>query len=285
MLQWNEDRMSSTGLEVLSDTSVENPFDTSARAPAARQAVATLMTPGPRVSVVIPAMNEAENLPYAFSRLPDGLHEVILVDGHSVDDTVDVAKRLRPDVRIVTQSGKGKGNAMADGFAACTGDIIVMLDADGSTDPAEIPRFVSALCNGADFVKGSRFAQGGSSADITLARGLGNHVLRTIVNTLYGTSYTDLCYGYNAFWARCLPYMRVDCDGFEVETLINVRIAKAGLIVHEVPSYENVRLHGTSNLRALPDGSRVLRTIMRELPLATSRRSFMPRIASRLVGS
>jgi glycosyltransferase involved in cell wall biosynthesis len=185
----------------------------------------------------------------------------------------------------VTQSGKGKGNAMADGFAACTGDIIVMLDADGSTDPAEIPRFVSALRNGADFVKGSRFAQGGSSMDITFARGLGNHVLRTIVNALYGTNYTDLCYGYNAFWARCLPYMRVDCDGFEVETLINVRIAKAGLIVHEVPSYENVRLHGTSNLRALPDGSRVLRTIMRELPVAASRRSVLPRIASRLVGS
>jgi glycosyltransferase involved in cell wall biosynthesis len=250
-----------------------------------RHPVAPLAPNGPEVSVVIPAMNEAENLPYTLSRLPDGLHEVILVDGHSHDDTVVVAKRLRPDVRIVTQSGKGKGNAMADGFAACTGEIIVMLDADGSTDPAEIPRFVSALCNGADFVKGSRFAQGGSSADITRARGLGNHVLRTIVNTLYGTSYTDLCYGYNAFWARCLPYMRVDCDGFEVETLINVRIAKAGLIVHEVPSYENVRLHGTSNLRALPDGSRVLRTIMRELPVAASRRSLLPRIAARLVGS
>jgi glycosyltransferase involved in cell wall biosynthesis len=285
MLQWHEDRTSSTGLDVLSDTGAENVFDTSARSLGVRQSVATLAPTGPRVSVVIPAMNEAENLPYTFPRLPEGLHEVILVDGHSRDDTVDVAKRLRPDVRIVTQSGKGKGNAMADGFAACTGDVIVMLDADGSTDPAEIPRFVSALCHGADFVKGSRFAQGGSSADITRARGLGNHVLRTIVNTLYGTSYTDLCYGYNAFWARCLPYMRVDCDGFEVETLINVRIAKAGLIVHEVPSYENVRLHGTSNLRALPDGSRVLRTIMRELPLVAPRRSFLPRVASRFVGS
>lgn len=285
MLQWNEDRMSSEGLDVLSDTSAESAIDTSARLPGLRQAEARLAPARPRVSVVIPAMNEAENLPYAFSRLPDGLHEVILVDGHSSDDTVAVARTLLPDVRIVTQSGRGKGNAMADGFAACSGDIIVMLDADGSTDPAEIPRFVSALCNGADFVKGSRFAQGGSSADITRARGLGNCVLRTIVNTLYGTSYTDLCYGYNAFWARCLPYMRVDCDGFEVETLINVRIAKAGLIVHEVPSYENVRLHGTSNLRALPDGSRVLRTIMRELPMARSRRSLLPRLAARLAGS
>lgn len=285
MLQWDEDRMSSTGLDVLSDTRVESAIDTSGLTRAMRHPVAMLAPDGPSVSVVIPAMNEAENLPYTFSRLPDGLHEVILVDGRSHDDTVAVAKRLRRDVRIVNQSGKGKGNAMAEGFSACTGEIIVMLDADGSTDPTEIPRFVSALCNGADFVKGSRFAQGGSSADITRARGIGNHVLRTIVNTLYGTSYTDLCYGYNAFWARCLPYMRVDCDGFEVETLINVRIAKAGLIVHEVPSYENVRLHGTSNLRVLPDGSRVLRTIMRELPMASSRRSVLPRIASRLVGS
>jgi glycosyltransferase involved in cell wall biosynthesis len=214
-----------------------------------------------RVSVVIPTLNEAENLPHVFERLPDGLHEVVMVDGRSTDGTVDVARALRPDVRILLQTGRGKGNALACGFAACTGDIIVMLDADGSTDAAEIPRFVAALHSGADFVKGSRFAQGGASADITRTRRLGNRALNSLVNSLYGTSYTDLCYGYNAFWTRCLPYMRVDCAGFEVETLINVRIAKAGLVVHEVPSYERCRIHGWSNLNTVRDGSRVLRTI------------------------
>jgi glycosyltransferase involved in cell wall biosynthesis len=232
-----------------------------------------------RVSVVIPALNEAENLPHVFPRLPDGLHEVIIVDGHSTDGTVEVARRLRPDVRIVKQDGKGKGNALAAGFAAATGDIFVTLDADGSTDAAEIPRFVSALCNGADFVKGSRFAQGGASSDITFTRRLGNRGLNALVNALYGTSYTDLCYGYNAFWARCLPYMRVDCDGFEVETLINVRIAKGGLVIHEVPSYERDRIHGRSNLHAVRDGSRVLRTIALERASAASRRSVAARIA------
>jgi glycosyltransferase involved in cell wall biosynthesis len=232
-----------------------------------------------RVSVVIPALNEAENLPHVFPRLPDGLHEVIIVDGHSTDGTVEVARRLRPDVRIVKQDGKGKGNALAAGFAAATGDIFVTLDADGSTDAAEIPRFVSALCNGADFVKGSRFAQGGASSDITFTRRLGNRGLNALVNALYGTSYTDLCYGYNAFWARCLPYMRVDCDGFEVETLINVRIAKGGLVIHEVPSYERDRIHGRSNLHAVRDGSRVLRTIALERVSAASRRSVAARIA------
>ena len=232
-----------------------------------------------RVSVVIPALNEAENLPHVFPRLPDGLHEVIVVDGRSTDDTIEVARRLRPDVRIVMQDGKGKGNALVAGFAAATGDIVVMLDADGSTDAAEIPRFVAALCNGADFVKGSRFAQGGASSDITFTRRLGNRGLNALVNALYGTSYTDLCYGYNAFWARCLPYMRVDCDGFEVETLINVRIAKGGLVIHEVPSYERDRIHGRSNLHAVRDGSRVLRTIALERASAASRRSVAARIA------
>jgi glycosyltransferase involved in cell wall biosynthesis len=219
---------------------------------------------GVQVSVVIPTLNEADNLPYVFARLPQGLHEVIIVDGHSTDATVPVARQLRPDVRVVTQIGRGKGNALATAFGACTGDIVVTLDADGSTDPAEIPRFVAALCAGADFVKGSRFAQGGASSDITRTRRLGNHALNALVNRLYGTSFTDLCYGYNAFWAHCLPYMRVDCDGFEVETLVNVRAAKAGLVIHEVPSFEHDRLSGASNLRAVRDGSRVLLTIVRE---------------------
>ncbi len=251
--------------------------------PGSRVRVPSLPELGLRVSVVIAALNEEQNLPYVFARLPEGLHEVLVVDGHSTDGTIAVARQLRPGVRIVTQTRRGKGNALADGFAVCTGEIIVALDADGSTDASEIPRFVAALCSGADFVKGSRFAQGGSSSDITLIRSLGNRALNAIVNALYGTHYTDLCYGYNAFWARCLPYMRVDCDGFEVETLINVRIAKAGLVVHEVPSHECARISGRSNLKAVRDGSRVLRTIALERMSAASRRSIFLRLFYRLL--
>src|SRR5690606_12797207 len=113
------------------------------------------------------------------------------------------------------------------GFEAATGDIIVMLDADGSADPNEIPAYVEALVNGADFAKGTRFARGGGSTDITPIRRLGNWALNTLTNTLYRTKFTDLCYGYNAFWRKHVPVMNVDCDGCEVETLINVRVAKA----------------------------------------------------------
>jgi glycosyltransferase involved in cell wall biosynthesis len=216
------------------------------------------------VTVVIPAMNEAENLPHVFATLPDWIDEVVLVDGNSTDKTVAVAQSLRPDLRVVTQSGKGKGNALTEGFAAAGGDIIVMIDADGSTDGREIIRFVAALVTGADFAKGSRYVSGGGSDDISRLRSLGNKMLTRLTNWLYGTRYTDLCYGYNAFWARHLPTLDLDCDGFEIETLMNVRAAQAGLVIHEVPSHERCRIHGTSNLHAARDGWRVLKTILRE---------------------
>ncbi|TDD24361.1 glycosyltransferase family 2 protein [Nonomuraea diastatica] len=218
----------------------------------------------PTVSVVVPAMNEAENLPHVFATIPQWVDEIVLVDGNSVDDTVAVARRLRPNVKVVTQTGKGKGDALAAGFAACTCDIIVMIDADGSTDGREIINFVGALVTGADFVKGSRYAAGGGSDDLTINRRLGNKVLTGIVNVMYRTQYTDLCYGYNAFWARHLDVLDLDCDGFEVETLMNVRAAKAGLKVHEVPSHERNRIHGESNLHVVRDGFRVLKTILKE---------------------
>lgn len=224
----------------------------------------TGLPPSPRVSVVIPALNEAANLPHVLSRLPKGIFEVVLVDGNSTDGTVEVAQELFPTVRIVGQDRRGKGNALSCGFAACRGDIIVTLDADGSADPMEIPLFVRALRDGADFAKGSRYLAGGGSADITHFRNAGNQALGALVNALYGTRYTDLCYGYNAFWARCLPHLNVDCDGFEVETLLNIRVAKAGLQVAEVPSFEERRINGESNLHTVRDGFRVLRTILRE---------------------
>ncbi|MER7400418.1 glycosyltransferase family 2 protein [Streptomyces sp. NPDC000151] len=237
-----------------------------ARIPAQAQyrPVSSHLAIAPPVSVVIPAMNEAENLPYVFKTLPDWIHEVVLVDGNSTDDTVQVARDLWPDVTVVKQRGKGKGDALISGFAACTGEIIVMIDADGSADGAEIVSYVSALVGGADFAKGSRFANGGGTDDMTPIRKLGNRVLTTLVNTKFGARYTDLCYGYNAFWRHCLDEIALDCAGFEVETLMNIRVVKAGLRVQEIPSHEYNRIHGVSNLRAVRDGIRVLKVIMRE---------------------
>lgn len=218
----------------------------------------------PRISVVIPARNEAPNLQYVLPHIPSIVSEVIMVDGDFSDDTVAVARQLLPTVRIVKQVGEGKGDAIKAGLAASTGDIVVMLDADGSADPNEIPRFVEVLIAGNDFAKGSRFKQGGGSHDITLLRRAGNYCLSKLVNLLFRTHFSDLCYGYNAFWKHCFDHVEIDSDGFEVETLINIRMHKACLKIVEVPSFEYQRIHGVSKLHTFKDGWRVLKTIIRE---------------------
>ena len=222
----------------------------------------------PRISVVVPALNEAQNLRHVLPLIPSFVSEVILVDGNSIDDTVAVVEELRtrmqPPVHLIIQAGKGKGNALRAGFAACSGEIIVMLDADGSTDPRELPFFVESLLRGNDFAKGSRCVLGGGSYDFSTLRRLGNFGLRNLVNLLFRARFSDLCYGYNAFWKYCLEYIEIDCDGFEIETLIHLRVHKAKLRIVEVPSLEYRRIHGKSNLHVFRDGWRVLRTIFEE---------------------
>ena len=230
----------------------------------------------PLISIIVPARNEAKNLEIVLPLLPD-VHEIIVVDGHSVDGTAEVARRVRPSVDVITQTRKGKGNALVCGFERATGDIIVMFDADGSADAAEITRFVEALVRGADVSKGSRFLADGGSEDITFHRQLGNRCLNVLTNVLLGTKYSDLCYGYNAFWRRILPALDLPPadipgaegqmlwgDGFEIETLLNCRFAENRLKVVEVPSVELLRIHGESNLNAISDGLRVLRTVLDE---------------------
>ena len=245
-------------------------------------------TSNPRISIIVPARNEARNLEVVLPTLPADA-EIIVVDGHSVDDTAQVVARVRPDARFVQQTRRGKGNALAVGFAEATGDIIVMFDADGSADPVEIDRYVAALVGGADFAKGSRVLSGGGSSDITVLRDLGNKGLTAVTNLVFRTRYTDLCYGYNAFWVDVLPCLDLPTvqpvsatmrwgDGFEIETLINCRVAAARLHVAEVPSVELLRLFGASNLSAVRDGLRVLKTIGTEW-----RRARLVRAQQRLV--
>ena len=226
----------------------------------------------PKVTIVVPARNEARNLEIVLPKLPP-VHEVIVVDGHSTDDTAEVVARVLPRAKFLQQTRKGKGNALAVGFEAATGDVIVMFGADGSADEAEIADFVAALVAGADFAKGSRVLAAGGSDDITLVRDAGNRALTLITNVLFRTKYTDLCYGYNAFWRDVLQHLSIPSsrydtpqwgDGFEIETLINCRVAAADLQIHEVPSVELRRIHGESNLNAVRDGFRVLRTILTE---------------------
>jgi hypothetical protein len=214
------------------------------------------------VSVVIPTLNEVESLPWVIENLPSWVSELVIVDGLSTDRTENLARSLRPDVVVVHQYQRGKGAALRAGFAAASGDIVVMIDADGSTDPREMGRFVEALEDGADFVKGSRHMKDGGSADFTLLRAAGNKAFVLAANGLYGSKFTDLCYGYCAFWRNHVDKLGLTADGFEIETQLVLGALKAGLEIREVPSFELERRAGTSNLNAARDGLRVLRTML-----------------------
>ncbi|HVU73584.1 MAG TPA: glycosyltransferase family 2 protein [Mycobacteriales bacterium] len=256
-------------------------------------------TSTPAVTLVVPTLNEERNLPWVLARVPDEVSEIIVVDGRSTDATVDVALAADDRVRVVLERRRGKGAALLAGFAAAHGDVIVAIDADGSMDPAELPLFVSALVRGYDFVKGSRVAVGGDSEDFSVIRRIGSGVLTFVANRMYGLRWSDMCYGYFAFWADVLPTIGIEHDqlttravgealaaeggrprrfgvlhaeqwelpygdGFEIEAALFLRCARAQKLIAEVPSVELPRQSGVSNLHPVQDGWRVLTAILRE---------------------
>jgi len=248
--------------------------------------------PSPTVSVIIPALNEAHSLALVLGGLPP-VDEVIVVDGGSADDTVRVARATRPDALVLRQTRSGKGNALACGFAASSGDIVVTLNGDGSTDPGEIPRYVDALLAGAEVAHGSRYRDGGDDLDGGRLERLGNATLSRLVNTLFGTRFTDVGSGYNAYWRGLLPALDLPGpqvpglkrgqltwgDGPEIEPLVNIRMAAQGLKVVEVASVGYPSINGDDRRRLLRRAWRALHTLFVEYlrKWRADRRSATPR--------
>ncbi|HEY7486979.1 MAG TPA: glycosyltransferase family 2 protein [Streptosporangiaceae bacterium] len=216
----------------------------------------------PTVTAVIPTLNEAENLRWLLPRLTE-VDEVVIVDGQSTDGTADVARLLRPDAIIISEPPSGKGTAMRTGMAVASCDVIIMLDADGSMDPVEFDSFLALIVRGFDFVKGSRYACGGGSDDLTGLRSVGNKWLTKTANVLYRTKWSDLCYGFVAMRRSAVHQLELESTGFEIETEMCVNAVRAGLRMAEVASHESDRRFGVSNLNTFRDGWRVLKTMVR----------------------
>lgn len=216
------------------------------------------------ISVVIPTINEQLNIKEVLPKLPDFIDEVVIVDGCSTDGTVEEIKKYRKDAKIFTEIEKGKGAALRRGFKEASGDLIIMMDADGSHNPKELPMLVDPVLNGYDVTKASRLLPGGGSDDFTWFRRLGNKIFVTMVNGLYGANYTDLCYGYRAFKRDALAKLHIRSRGFEVETEQSILMLKEGLKIKEIPSFEVKRKYGESRLNSFRDGWKILKIIILE---------------------
>lgn len=215
-----------------------------------------------RVSIVIPTLNEEGNLGTVLKSLPQQNFEIIIVDGHSKDNTVALAKKMRANVYF---DNIGKGSALRIGVAKASGTKIIMMDADCSHIGQEIPLLLAGLEAGYDIVMGSRFLQGGGSDDITFIRKIGNKLFIFLVNLIWRQNYSDLCYGYRAFNKIAWEKLDLSQNGFGIETEISIQSAKKKLKSLEVPSYEKKRQQGNGNLKTFKDGWVVLKTIIKQL--------------------
>ncbi len=219
----------------------------------------------PRITALLCTLNEADNLPFVLPKIPQWVDEVLVIDGHSTDNTVPLVRQLVPRARVVKQPSKGKGEALKLGVQEATGDIIVTLDADGATDPADMQRFIQPLLEGRDFAKGSRFVNG-TPRNRPWHRLMGNWIITYTFRAAFGGGYTDICSGYNAFWkAKFLKAVPPwPADVYENEPFINCRVRKGHLNVIEVPHSDGGRIAGEVKERSFWQGFKAIKTILRE---------------------
>ena len=232
--------------------------------PAERETLERLQQRDVAVTLVIPALNEAHGLERVLPAIPMLVNEVIIVDGGSTDDTLRVVGRLCPSAICIQQRGRGKGDAIKTGLGAATGEIVVTMDADGSMNPADIVPAVAALLDGCDFVKGSRALSGAGSDDFTPLHRLGNWALTAMSNALFGSGYTDITYGFNAYWRRVMLNTESLSDGFQFEIQAAIRASRSGLLTVEVPCFEAPRAGGESKLSPMRDGWAIARVLASE---------------------
>lgn len=220
------------------------------------------------VSVVIPTLNEEKNI-RAVIRDTSGFlktrkhdHEIIIVDGHSKDRTVEIAERH--GARIIFDD-KGKGSALKKGMRKAKGDVIITMDADCSHTAKEMGLLIEGIQAGFDVCMGSRFIQGGGTEDMPFHRRIGNKFFVNLVNLFWKTKYSDLCYGYRSFSKSSLRLLETESNGFGIEAEIAIKAAKNKLRILEVPSFEKARNSGAGKLRTFRDGWVILKTILKEI--------------------
>ncbi len=219
-----------------------------------------------KVSVIIPTRNEARAIGRVLEKIPKEIvNEILVIDGYSTDDTAleAKAKLRRGKDKFILQKKKGFGNAIIQAFKESSGDVIVILNGDGSQNPKDIPSLLAKINQGYDYVIASRYAKGGRSDDDTIVRFIGNRALTWLTNLIHRTNVTDSLYFFTAITRKGLKKLHLKSAGFEFCIEILIKAHKAGLKFAEVPVVERASLSKTK-VNAFWVGLRILRVILRE---------------------
>lgn len=213
------------------------------------------------VCVLIPTLNEAETIGGVIEGLHDqGLEEIMVIDGRSEDDTVEIAEAA--GARVMVQSGSGKGQAVREAIDHIESEFVLMLDGDGTYDPAQAERLLEPLRTGeADHVVGNRFADMQPGA-MTRLNKVGNRLFNAVFRRVHGEDHGDILSGYRAFTLESFDRMHLTAEGFGIETEIAVECVKRGLDVSVVPiPYRSRPAESDPNLNPIADGGRILLTL------------------------
>jgi glycosyltransferase involved in cell wall biosynthesis len=226
------------------------------------------------VTLMIPALNESEGMKRILPRIKsDWCDQILVVDGQSKDDTVQVAKTFGCDVFV--QKEKGLWPAYVEAFRLVRGDIVVTFSPDGNCIPEVIPELIAKVREGYDMVIASRYAKGAKSQDDDAMTAFGNWLFTTTINVLHGGKYTDAMGIYRAY--RTQLFYELGLDNPEayspekvaktvmgVEPLLSVRAAKARMRIAEVPADEPARIAGIRKLQAFRWGLAYMLQVVRE---------------------
>jgi len=216
----------------------------------------------PKVSVIIPALNEVGSIGAVLNDIPkDRVDEVLVADGGSTDGTVELVTKL--GYSIITQAQKGFGAAIDNGFKQAKGDIVVVLNADGSQNPKDIPKLLDKIDEGYDLVLASRYSPGGGSEEDTFTHFIGNRIFTFLCNMIYKINVSDVLYFFLAARKEIFEKVITNCPhaGYCVELPIKTR--RAGFRIGEIPSFEKKRTAGKAKVHTFSTGFKILMTLLK----------------------
>ena len=218
-----------------------------------------------KVTVIIPTRNEEGCIGSLIREIPKKyVDEIVVIDGHSTDNTREEAKGADTKTKVFLQRGWGYGGAVQQGAKHARGDILILMDADGSMNPNAIPQLLKKADEGYEYVMGSRYINGSKSEDDTIIRYIGNKFFTWLTNIIHKTNVTDSLYTYNAIPKKSFLKIKAKSKGFEYCTEILVRAKMAGLKFAEVPAPERARSCGKTKVNAFWHGLKILTMILRK---------------------